>query len=321
VKPAAEPAAAAVPAPKLTKEECEARAKMNEKVLLKTAEIKTWQTAGIKFHDEFHDISLKKELKLPVPGGDCVITVSLPELELFASELADRRVLIHFRSLGGGTSAASGHIKSQICKLILDDRTPAVDILLKSKAPTIAPTDYFFRLRIERTEMDVDNQFFVPVSDSFLPAATEQLFDVTACTLVATQKDVVLLPKSYHTERCTVLLREDQLAGLNDVLVVLERTTDHSMNIGMRKLILVPKVLTRMSCDQEANMATVEVRIYNASKQRLRLSKNTNIGKVFLPKAAGFFNRRATAVVTEEKPFHAGDKITVSKLDILYCNF
>ena len=52
------------------------------------------------------------------------------------------------------------------------------------------------------------------------------------------------------------------------------------MNIGMRKMILVPKIISEVQQDEEE--MKVDVKIYNASRQRLRISKKTNIAKVFL---------------------------------------
>lgn len=297
-------------APPLTEAEKEAVRKMREKAGLRLAEIKALEGQGLKFHEEYHDIALKEPLKLPIPAGDLVVTVNLPELEMFSADLAGRHAFVHYRSLVNNNII----IKSQICKISVDGKNSTVDVLMRSKEGSIPPTSYFLRLRIERLEADTDNCFYVPLEDCFHPSATEALFNVQNPHMVATQKDIVLLPKSFHVERCEVQLKPEEMVGLDNALVIMERTSDHAMNIGMRKLILVPKVLTRVTCsgnDAEEQRATVEVRIYNASKRQLRLSKNTNIGKIFLPRQPGYFCRMAPAQVVEEKGFHAGDRLRV----------
>ena len=299
-------AAVAEPTWHLTDAEKEARKTMKDKAAVKLAEIKALENSSLKFHEAYYDISLDKEEQLPGPG-DAVILVKLGELELFSTELADRHVFVHYRAQADNTAV----VKSQICKVNLEGKSPTVELLVRSKNATLGPFPLFLRLRIERTELDTDNQFFLPVSDTFHPTATETLFDLHCSTVASTLNDVVLLPKSFHTERCVVPLKPEELATLNDALVILERTPDHGMNIGMRKMILVPKVLSRLACDQSSEQATVEVRIYNASKQRLRLSKNTNIARIFLPRYSNFFSRRTTAALTEEKSLHAGDKVMV----------
>jgi len=122
---------------------------------------------------------------------------------------------------------------------------------------------------------------------------------------------VVLMPKSFHTERCTVQLKPGEGPALNAAHVILQRTDDYAMKIGMRKLILVPKVLTQLTWEADGEVATVEVQIYNASKQRLRLSKKTNIANVFLPRFPDLLIHRAVASVGEEKAFHAGDAMVL----------
>ena len=77
--------------------------------------------------------------------------------------------------------------------------------------------------------------------------------------------------------------------------MILERTTDHGMNIGMRKMILVPKLVSEVCLDNEE--VKVEVQIYNASRQRLRISKKTSIAKVYLGSREREFELKVSAAV------------------------
>ena len=54
------------------------------------------------------------------------------------------------------------------------------------------------------------------------------------------------------------------------------------MKIGLRKMILVPKIVSQLT--EMEKEVKVEVKIYNASRQQLRISKNTNIAKLYLGK-------------------------------------
>ena len=54
------------------------------------------------------------------------------------------------------------------------------------------------------------------------------------------------------------------------------------MKIGLRKMILVPKIVSQLT--EIEKEVKVEVKIYNASRQQLRISKNTNIAKLYLGK-------------------------------------
>jgi hypothetical protein len=231
--PSRQSSAASVPAGVVrTPEEEKAIQMMKEKASLKVALIKSMEKLNIRFHEEYHDISLAKELKLPIVAGESVITVKLPELEPLATELADRRVYVCFRSLAENSVV----IKFQIAKVVVDGRVPTIEILLRSKIPTIKPLvdEHFLRLRIERAELDAHNQFFLPVGDTFHSVATEQLFDPKAVTVASTLNDEVLLPKSYHSVRCSVPLKPEEAAGVNDTLVILERTADHGMYLYIR---------------------------------------------------------------------------------------
>ena len=114
----------------------------------------------------------------------------------------------------------------------------------------------------------------------------------------STSADIVLLPKSYHTETCSVKL-DHSLEGPS--VGLLERTKSSSMQIGMRKMILIQKVLCHVVPGESPNTATVMVRVYNASKQTLKITKKTNIAQVQLQKDRTVFSEREYLVKPDQR--------------------
>ena len=241
----------------------------------KKAEQKALDSLEIKFHDRLHFVDLKATLDLEHVGENLAI-VRLGEIDIFFNDLADRKVLIK-RDYDLGLP----RIKRQICKVSLDGRVPMVELLIDSRELKVQPQDKFFKLQIERTEKDGPDQFFLPQHDVF-DDVSSSLFDLSCPVVATTTADVVLPPKAFHTETCDVSLGPEDMEVAGTRKVILERTADHGMNIGMRKMILVPKIVSEVKV--EGGTAKVEVRIYNASRQRLRISKKTNIAKVYLCK-------------------------------------
>ena len=123
----------------------------------KLAEMKAMDSIEIKFHDRPHYISLKAPLHLERPGKN-VVTVKLPEIEIFFNDLSDRRVSIRRDDDGSG----GVKIRRQVCKVTIDGRIPMVDILIESQATLLEPMHKFFKIYIERMEKDGGDQFNLP---------------------------------------------------------------------------------------------------------------------------------------------------------------
>jgi len=114
----------------------------------------------------------------------------------------------------------------------------------------------------------------------------------------STSADIVLLPKSYHTETCLVKLDQNLE---KPSIGLLERTKSSSMQIGMRKMIIIQKVLCYLTPGESPNTATVEVRVYNASKQTLKITKKTIIAQVRLQKDRTVFSEKEHPVKSDQR--------------------
>ena len=247
------------------------KTEFSDKLANKKAESKAFDSLEISFHDKWHFIDLKSAVTVE-KLGESLLTIRLSEIEIFMNDLVDRKVLVR-------RDNPSPKIKRQICKLNIEGRSPVVEIIIDSDTKDISAQEKFFKLKIEKFEMDVPDQFFLPHNDVF-DDVSKDIFDMNAPAVATTLVDVVLPPKAFHTEICHVNLKPEDMEIIGTKNVILERTSDHGMNIGMRKMILVPKILSVVKV--ENGEAKVEVKIYNASRQRLRISKKTNIAKVFL---------------------------------------
>jgi len=245
----------------------------------KLAEMKAMDSLEVKFHDRPHYISLKKAVDVERPGEN-IITVRLGEVDIFFNDLNERKVNIRRDDDGGPVK-----VRRQICKVTLDGRIPMVDILVDCRNTKIEAMNKFFKVYIERTDKDGADQFYLPQSDVFEPIINE-IFSLGAPLCATTPGDVVLAPKAFHEETCLVNIKSEEVEAFSSMKVILERTADHGMNIGMRKMILVPRIVSSLKID--GDQVKVSVRIYNASRQRLRISKKTNIAKVFLCKNTAF---------------------------------
>ena len=239
----------------------------------KKAESKAFDSLEVTFHDKWHFIELKSAIEVE-KVGETVLTVRLSEIDIFSNDLADRKLLIK-------RDQPSPRIRRQICRVNLDGRFPTVEIVIESLTKSIGAQEKFLKLKIEKLEKDVPDQFYLPHNDVF-DDVHKEIFNMEAPAIATIMGDVVLPPKAFHTEICQVNLKPEDLENIGTRKVILERTTDHGMNIGMRKMILMPKILSEIKV--ENGEAKVEVKIYNASRQRLRISKKTNIARVFLCK-------------------------------------
>jgi len=208
----------------------------------------------------------------------------LSELDLFASELAGRRVLIKERDNDRDILT----IHKQISNIVINERKSEVDVLVENsfdREVTVKSSDKvkLIRVYLERTAKDLDHQFDIPEDDDVLDD-TEDLLESEALD-AATTNDIVLLPKTYHTEVCSVKLK----SSLDyNPFVLMERTKASSMQIGMRKLIIIPKVLCYLNTSKDSCEATLNIKMYNASKQTLRITKKTKIAQVRLQKIDAF---------------------------------
>ena len=134
------------------------------------------------------------------------------------------------------------------------------------------------RVYVQKMDKDLDHQFDIPEDDESC-SDVEKLVDADTYDALTTT-DIILNPKAYHTENCSIkMMKSYNFTPFG----VLERTKASSMNIGMRKMILVPRVVNFINILDE-NSATIQVTMYNASKQTLRITKKTKIASVRIQK-------------------------------------
>ena len=143
------------------------------------------------------------------------------------------------------------------------------------------------RVYVERHAKDLDHQFDIPEDDDILDAV-EDILDKEAFDATSTN-DISMMPKTYHTEECVVKLNKtlDYQS-----LALMERTNHSSMQIGMRKMIIIPKVLYLLGPSTDSQEVRIKIRMYNASKQKLKFTKKTKIAKVRLQKSEDVFSEK-----------------------------
>ena len=241
-----------------------------EKIMKKIGEIKYFEKKELEFFDSGMSIKLLEDVVVEARQRK-IVTVGLAELDLFASELAGRRILVKERM----NSKRKLTVYKQVVECSVLERKSMVEVLVENKKDTqvtikAAEKYKLIRVYVEKSINDLDHQFGIPEDDDFIEEAEE--FLEKEVVDAATTTDIVLKPKTYHTEICTAKMDLDY--G-RDALVQVERTKASTMRIGMRKMILVPKVLTYMQV--AGGEARVSVRLYNASKSIMRISAKTPI--------------------------------------------
>lgn len=176
----------------------------------------------------------------------------------------------------------------------------------KDKEVTIKASEKYklIRVYVEKDINDLDHQFEIPEDDDGVDEAEEYLEkEVVDAT---TTSDIVLKPKTYHTETCIAKIDLDY--GV-DPLVQVERTKASTMKIGMRKMILVPKVLTFMKVS--GGEAKVQVRLYNASKSIMRISAKTPIAGLRVQKPGVV--AEVDNLVTADRKRRAGEVVVTDR--------
>ena len=236
----------------------------------KIGEIKYFEKKELEFFESGMSIKLLEDVVVEARQRK-IVTVGLAELDLFASELAGRRILVKERM----NSKRQLTVYKQVVECSVQDRKSMVEVLVENKRDTevtikAAEKYKLIRVYVEKSINDLDHQFGIPEDDDFIEEAEE--FLEKEVVDAATTTDIVLKPKTYHTEICTAKMDLDYGP---DALVQVERTKASTMRIGMRKMILVPKVLTYMQV--AGGEARVSVRLYNASKSIMRISAKTPI--------------------------------------------
>ena len=269
-----------------------------EKVLKKIGEIKSFEKQNLEFFKNGNSIVCRDDLRLG-PSERKIVTFSLGDLGLFSSELAGRRLLIKERDCDRRIL----NVDKQICSINIlpGGKSAQVDVLVQNIYNTelivkAEEKKKIIRVYVERREKDLDHQFHIPeddeIPDEVNDLVDEQILNATTCD------DIVLLPKTYLTETCSVKLShnlEVPSVGL------LERTKTSNMQIGMRKMIIIPKVLCYVSPGETASTATVTVRVYNASKQSLKITKKTIIAQVRLQKDRTVLSEREYPVKADQR--------------------
>jgi len=205
-----------------------------------------------------------------------IVIFKMPELDLFFSELAKRKILIKERD----NDKKILTVFKQTANVIVNEMKSEVEVLVqneRNKECIVKASDKvkLIRVYVERLEKDLDHQFDIPDDDD-IASGIDNFLESGLVDAVATS-DIILHPKTYHSELCKVKLpktyKEDPFA-----LLVKHR----SMNFGMRKMILVPKVLSFINIKNEE--ATVIVTMYNASKITQKITKNSKIASVKVQK-------------------------------------
>lgn len=254
----------------------------NDKVSQKLIQIKVLASVETKLHDRIHTFHLKDKLTFEKAGKN-IIDFHLDTLDSFIHELVDKGSCrkVQFKKIETSTFK----IQKQICNIQLKGKNVTAEVLVDSKETVIKPCKGFLKVQIEKSEIDNYDPFVIPLGH-IVDEGSEDILDST-CKVVATvPTDIHLAPKSFHTQLCNVSSKEKDLNELASKVVVLNRTKDHGMNIGMRKMILIPRAVTELQMDGDT--AKVMVTIYNASRQNLRISTKTNIATLFVSKEQEF---------------------------------
>ena len=130
----------------------------DSKVSQKQAEIKALATIETVFHDRIHFVELKEKLSLEQVGKN-VIDFHLAPLDLFISDLADRKVQLK------KLETKSFKIPKQICKIKLQGRNVHAEILVDTFTKKfIEPCQVFLKVHIEKIEIDkIEDPFKIPL--------------------------------------------------------------------------------------------------------------------------------------------------------------
>ena len=255
----------------------------SEKIMKKIGEIRWLEKQELEWHGGL-SVRLLEEVVVEARERK-IVSLRAAELDLFAPELQGRRVMVKER----WNTRRRLTVYKQVAEATVVDRQVTLEVLVENKEDqrvVISPSEGYklIRVHVEKDINDLDYQFDIPEDDDGVEEAEEFMEKEVVDAITST--DIVLKPKTYHTEVCTakVGLELDTAP-----VVVVERTKNRTMSIGMRKMILVPKVLSYLTV--AGTEATVMVRLYNASKSIMRISAKTQI--------AGLRVQRAGAVGAE----------------------
>ena len=259
----------------------------NEKILKKVGEIKSFEKLDLDFFKSGMSIMCHEDISLG-PREKKIVTFKLPGLDLFSSELAGRRLLIKERDNDRDILT----VHKQISNIIINERKSEVDVLVENsfdKQVVVEASEKIklIRVYVERNSKDLDHQFDIPEDDDVIDVV-EDILEKEAFD-AATTNDIVLMPKTYHSEECIVKLDR----ALNyQAFALMERTKASSMQIGMRKMIVIPKVLYFLDSSSDSQEVKIKIKMYNASKQTLRITKKTKIAQVRLQKSEEVFSEK-----------------------------
>ena len=259
----------------------------NEKILRKVAEIKAFEKLDLDFFKAGMSIMCHDDICIG-PRVKKIVTFKLPQLDMFSSELAGRRVLIKERDNDRDILT----VHKQISNIIINDRKSEVDVLVENsfdKQVVVKASEKIklIRVYVERHVKDLDHQFDIPEDDDIIDVV-EDILEKEAFDATSTN-DISMMPKTYHTEECVVKLNKtlDYQS-----FALMERTNHSSMQIGMRKMIIIPKVFYLLGPSTDSQEVRIKIRMYNASKQKLKFTKKTKIAKVRLQKSEDVFSEK-----------------------------
>ena len=224
----------------------------------------------------------------------------MSELDLFASELAGRKILVKERM----NSKRLLTVHRQVAECQVVERKSRVEVLVentKDRTVVIKPSEKYklIRVHVEKQINDLDYQFAIPEDDDFIEDSGEYFEKDVVDALTTT--DIVLKPKTYHTEICVAKLDVDYGS---DPIVQVEKTKTSTMKIGMRRMILVPKVVTYIKMGN--GEGRLSVKLYNASKSIMRISANTPIAGLRIQKP-GVVGTSSMKVVADKRRRGVGE--------------
>ena len=288
----------AVSAPSINREivPVDPKSAEHEKLMKKIGEIKSFEKLNLDFFKNGNSIICSEDIKIG-PREKKIVTFRLSELDLFASELAGRRVLIKERDNDRDILT----VTKQITNIIINERKSEIDVLVENsfdREVVVKASDKIklIRVYLERMPKDLDHQFDIPEDDDVLDVV-ETLLN-TETLDAATTEDIVLQPKTYHTGVCSVKLTR---AYDFRPFALMERTKASSMKIGMRKMIIIPKVQCFLTTQEDSCEATLMIKMYNASKQTLRITKKTKIALVRVQKDESVFSDKEYEVEPDQR--------------------
>ena len=278
-------------------------AEAKERVMKKIGEIKMYekkiQNKDIEFFPSGMSIKLTEELVVEARERK-LVTITLEELDLFASELAGRKILVKERM----NSKRLLTVHRQVAECQVVERKSRVEVLVentKDRTVVIKPSEKYklIRVHVEKQINDLDYQFAIPEDDDFIEDSGEYFEKDVVDALTTT--DIVLKPKTYHTEVCVAKLDVDYGS---DPIVQVEKTKTSTMKIGMRRMILVPKVVTYIKMGN--GEGRLSVKLYNASKSIMRISANTPIAGLRIQKP-GVVGTSSMKVVADKRRREVGE--------------